>query len=130
MSITVPPDTHSWAEAVAEGFYGERTNPFPDELYTVVEEVGLSPVVLTALEPATCAVNVAPGDVDFVGTGMNDPRVKHAKLVARMGVVLAPAFLRWLTAPAYGRRSPTRSLAHHRRARVTACCSPRTSSPS
>ena len=86
MSITVPPDTDSWVEAQAEGYYGERTDPFPDELYTVVKDVSVSPAVLTGLAPDTCVVTAVPGDVAFIGTGMNDPRVKHAKLVAPDGL--------------------------------------------
>ena len=48
----VPPDTHSWAEAVAQGYYGERTDPFPDTLYKPGVQADLAPTV-TAVAPAT-----------------------------------------------------------------------------
>lgn len=48
----VPPDTHSWAEAVAQGYYGERTDPFPDTLYKPGVQANLAPTV-TTVAPAT-----------------------------------------------------------------------------
>jgi hypothetical protein len=47
----VPPDTHSWSEAVAAGFYGERTDPFPDTLYKPGVQADLRPTV-TSVAPA------------------------------------------------------------------------------
>jgi hypothetical protein len=35
VSVTVPPDTHDYAAAVTHGYFGERTDPFPDEVYNV-----------------------------------------------------------------------------------------------
>lgn len=54
MSVTVPPSTHTWADAVAAGFYGERTDPLPDEVYNTDQED--IPWALTSVTPATQAV--------------------------------------------------------------------------
>ena len=51
MSVSVPPDTDSWQEAVTEGYYGKRTDPFPDELYDVVR-IGVPPT-LTSMSPTS-----------------------------------------------------------------------------
>lgn len=51
MSVSVPPDTDSWQEAVTEGYYGKRTDPFPDELYDAVR-TGVPPT-LTSMSPTS-----------------------------------------------------------------------------
>lgn len=52
MSVSVPPDTSTWEEAVTHGFYGERTDPYPDTLYVPGVQADLSPT-LSAVTPAT-----------------------------------------------------------------------------
>lgn len=52
--IPVPPDTDSWEEAVTHGFFGERTDPYPDTLYVpgIQADPDLTPTV-TDVDPAT-----------------------------------------------------------------------------
>lgn len=46
----VHPDTESWDEAVAEGYFGERTDPFPDTLYVPGIQADVAPTI-TAVSP-------------------------------------------------------------------------------
>jgi hypothetical protein len=55
---SVPPDTHSWAEAVAEGYYGQRTDPLPDDYYKVTGGPGTLKPALTSVTPATQAASI------------------------------------------------------------------------
>ena len=49
-----PPDTHDYATAVTEGFYGQRTDPLPDSLYTVSGgAAAATPPRLTACQPSS-----------------------------------------------------------------------------
>ena len=52
MSVSVPPDTGSWEEAVTHGFYGERTDPYPDTLYVPGIQADVTPTASGAT-PAT-----------------------------------------------------------------------------
>jgi IPT/TIG domain len=49
--MTVPADTHTWVEAIASGFYGERTDPMPDWLHMASGGAGAQRPQLTALQP-------------------------------------------------------------------------------
>jgi IPT/TIG domain len=49
-----PPDTHDYTTAVSEGFYGQRTDPLPDPLYTVSGgAAAATPPHLTACQPSS-----------------------------------------------------------------------------
>lgn len=47
-----PPSTHTYVDAVAGGFYGQRTDPLPDSLYTVAGGAAAQPPHLTACHPS------------------------------------------------------------------------------
>lgn len=49
-----PPSTHDYASAVSGGFYGQRTDPLPDPLYTVAGgAAAATPPKLTACQPSS-----------------------------------------------------------------------------
>lgn len=52
MSISVPPDTESWEDAVTYGYHGARTDPLPDEVYAPGADPADIPVSLTTVDPA------------------------------------------------------------------------------
>lgn len=63
MSFTTPPDTGSWEEATTHGFYGERTDRFPDTLYVPGVQEDVAPTVSgvspdTGPEPGGFAVTI------------------------------------------------------------------------
>jgi hypothetical protein len=64
----VPPDTETWAEAVTHGFYGERTDPLPDEVYQADFDSGDLPWALDSVSPAEQSV-MATGAWSVVATG-------------------------------------------------------------
>lgn len=72
MSVSVPPDTDSWQEAVTEGYYGKRTDPFPDELYDAVR-IGVPPTV-TSMSP-TNGPDAGGTQVTISGTKLYRPVV-------------------------------------------------------
>jgi hypothetical protein len=47
---SVHPDTNSWVEAVEHGYYGERTDPFPDSVYVPGIDDDFLPTI-TAVSP-------------------------------------------------------------------------------
>ena len=51
MSTSVPPDTDSWHEAVTHGFYGERTDPYPDSIYVPGIQADVAPTVTSIIPP-------------------------------------------------------------------------------
>jgi hypothetical protein len=49
-----PPDAHDYATAIGGGFYGQRTDPLPDALYTVSGgAAAATPPRLTACQPSS-----------------------------------------------------------------------------
>ena len=52
MSTTVPEATSTWEEAVAAGFHGARTDPYPDSLYVPGLQADVTPTV-AGVAPAT-----------------------------------------------------------------------------
>jgi hypothetical protein len=72
VSVTVPPDTTTWEEAVTHGYQGERTDRFPDEVYNV--EAGdaappVSPPTVSNCAPATGPI-AGGTPVTITGTGL------------------------------------------------------------
>jgi hypothetical protein len=56
VSVTVPPDTETWVDAVTYGYVGERTDPFPDTLYVPGVQADLTPTIdVGGVTPATGA---------------------------------------------------------------------------
>jgi hypothetical protein len=69
-----PPDTATWADAVTHGYFGERTDPFPDEIYNVESGDAYtgpppSPPTVSDCSPATGPV-AGGTPVTITGTGL------------------------------------------------------------
>lgn len=47
-----PPDTNDYESAVANGYYGERTDPLPDEFYMASGGASKLPPYLSACQPS------------------------------------------------------------------------------
>jgi hypothetical protein len=65
VSTTVPADTTTYVDAVAEGFYGDRTDPNPDYVYDVTETPPTPPRSMGGFTPQHVSLAAASGGVGF-----------------------------------------------------------------
>lgn len=87
MSVTVPPDTQTWVDAVTYGYYGERTDPFPDSLYVPGVQADLTPTIdVAGVTPATGA-EAGNEPVEVTGTLLFRAMVKFGTAEASSVVV-------------------------------------------